>query len=257
MTCTFASGTVDRRSTPLAVFGDLELQPANGTYTIIARATDNVGNTTDSSTVTVLVSNAVSGEPRPSTWRRASHASAGTTGTTLAWSQTVGAQSNRILLVVASAEHTTPSCSTTSVTYGGVAMTEIGDTTTTTGSNGGNRDCVSLWYMLNPPTGTATVSATMAPSIDTASPGGGFVIYNAKQAAPDASATASTRPTWPPARSPPRRPTRSSSMCSRAAWRRRPCAGLPQAVLFTIDGERDRVHPGQLPERRRAGLRRR
>ena len=81
-------------------------------------------------------------------------------------------------------------CSTTSVTYGGVAMIKIGDTTTTTGQNGGNYDCVSLWYMLNPPTGTATVLATLTPTTTTALSGGGVVIYNVKQATPDAS----TRP---------------------------------------------------------------
>src|SRR5581483_6799300 len=127
-------------------------QPPAGTYTLVAEATDNVGNVTDSSTVTVTVAN---GATTPSVDMSTKVTAAVASGTTLSWSQTVGSQNNRILLVAASEEHSA-ACSTTSVTYGGVGLTKIGDTTTTLGNNGGNRDCVSLWYMLNPPTGTAT-----------------------------------------------------------------------------------------------------
>ena len=183
--CTFASGTSIGIDTVSAYSVAWNGQPLNGTYTIVARATDNVGNTTDSSTVTVTVSNA--GATTPSVDMATAVTFATATGTTLTWSQTVGAQSNRILLVSASEEHSL-ACSTTGVTYGGVPMILIGDITTT-GVVGPNRDCVSLWYMLNPPTGTANVVATMTPSTTTALSGGGVVIYNAKQAAPDASVT--------------------------------------------------------------------
>ncbi|HEY5059542.1 MAG TPA: hypothetical protein VII51_11060, partial [Gaiellaceae bacterium] len=185
VTCSFASGTSIGIDTTSPYSVPWNGQPANGTYTIVARATDNVGNMTDSSTVTVTVSNgAGAASVDGSTVVTTSLAS----GTTLSWSQTVGSQPNRILLVSASMENSV-SCSTTSVTYGGVAMVKIGDTTTTLGNGGGNRDCVSLWYMIDPPTGTATVVATLTPSTTTALAGGGVVIYNVKQTAPDASIT--------------------------------------------------------------------
>ncbi len=183
-TCSWASGTSigTDASSPFSVTWNN--QPTNGTYTVVARATDNVGNTTDSSPTTVTVNNAPAA---PSVDMSTQAVIGAASGTTLTWSQTVGSQSNRILLVSASQENSV-TCSTTGVTYGGTAMVKIGDITTT-GVVGPNRDCVSLWYMLNPPTGTANVIATTTPSTTTALSGGGVVIYNVKEAAPDASIT--------------------------------------------------------------------
>ena len=187
--CTFAGSTSLGTDTTAPYSVTWNGQPTNGTYTILARATDKAGNPLDSSTVTVLVSNGGSTTVGVDTGTDTTAAQTTYPATTLSWSQTVGSQANRILLVSVSAETTlTAGCSTASVTYGGTPLTEIDDVTTTQGlPTGGNRDCVSLWYLLNPPTGTATVLATMDQSIDTALSGGGVVIYNAKQAAPDAS----------------------------------------------------------------------
>ena len=184
-TCTWATGTpIGSSGSPYTV--NWNSQPTNGTYTIIAQATDNVGNTTDSSTVTVTVSNAVAGSPSIDATTQITASAA--TGLTLSWTQSVGSQPNKILLVTASMESGTASCSTVSVSYGGTAMTKIKDTTTTTGQNGGNFDCVSMWYLINPTGPSATVTATMTTTGTTvALSGGGVVIYNVKQAAPDAS----------------------------------------------------------------------
>jgi hypothetical protein len=57
--CTFATGTAIGTATSGPTFSVTWIsQPANGTYTLIARATDAAGNYTDSSTTTVTVSNA-------------------------------------------------------------------------------------------------------------------------------------------------------------------------------------------------------
>ena len=56
--CSFATGTAigtPDTTAPYAV--TWSNQPADGQYTLIARATDNVGNTTDSTPVTVTVAN--------------------------------------------------------------------------------------------------------------------------------------------------------------------------------------------------------
>ena len=56
--CTFATGTVIGTPDTTAPYTvSWTSQPADGPYTLIARATDNVGNTTDSSPVTVTVAN--------------------------------------------------------------------------------------------------------------------------------------------------------------------------------------------------------
>ena len=183
-TCTWATGTaIGSSGSPYTV--NWNSQPTNGTYTIIGRATDNVGNTTDSSTVTVTVNNAVAGSPSVDATTQITASAA--TGLTLSWTQAVGSQPNKILLVTASME-ASAACSTVSVSYGATAMTKIKDTTTTTGQNGGNYDCVSMWYLVNPTGPSATVTATMTTTGTTvALSGGGVVIYNVKQAGPDAS----------------------------------------------------------------------
>src|SRR5581483_2709495 len=56
-TCSFASGTsigIDTTSPYSVAWNN---QPPAGTYSLVAEATDNVGNVTDSSTVTVTVAN--------------------------------------------------------------------------------------------------------------------------------------------------------------------------------------------------------
>ena len=186
-TCTWAAGTAIG-SLGLAVHGELE-QPANERHLHDHRPGDGQRRQYDG-----LVDGHGHGQQRRRrvAVRRRVHGDhgVGCVGTTLSWTQSVGTQPNKILLVTASMESGTASCSTTSVTYGGTAMTKIKDTTTTTGQNGGNFDCVSMWYLINPTGPSATVTATMATTGTTvALSGGGVVIYNVKPAAPDASAS--------------------------------------------------------------------
>jgi hypothetical protein len=69
-------------------------------------------------------------------------------GTTLSWSHTVGFGSNRILVVGTSINH--PAASVTGVTYGATSLALI--------MNPFNE--LAMYYLLNPPVGTATVTVT-------------------------------------------------------------------------------------------------
>lgn len=71
-------------------------------------------------------------------------------GTTNTWSHTTGAGSNRILIVAVDTGLTI-----TSVTYGGVALTQLGIE-----DYNGNTEHLSLWYLLAPVSGAASVVAT-------------------------------------------------------------------------------------------------
>ena len=71
----------------------------------------------------------------------------------LSWSHTVGASCNTILMVGISWRD--GNIATTSVTYGGTALTKIGAV-----NAGGNQNRTELWYLLAPATGTATVVVT-------------------------------------------------------------------------------------------------
>jgi hypothetical protein len=113
------------------------------------------------------------------------------TGTgTLSWSHTIGNYSNRILIVGAAGESSAGgtaanTCRATGVTYGGDSLTKINGIDL---DDSGADDCISLWYMLNPPVGTANIQVTYAGTV-TESNAGGISIYNAKQQAPENSTT--------------------------------------------------------------------
>ena len=159
-TCTYAAGTTigTDTSSPYSLNLDSTLAP-NGTYTIIARATDNFGNTTDSSPVTIVVANAGGGSSAVSVGTPASSSVA--SGTTLSWSFTVDAAANRVLVVGVTNESAyNVDCAITSVTFGGTALTKVADTATGGQSSTINRDCTSLWYLPSPATGTATITVT-------------------------------------------------------------------------------------------------
>ena len=173
-TCTWATSTLIGTTTsgpPFTV--TWSGQPANGTYSLIARATDPYGNHTDSSTTTVYVNNPTS--------------SAGAGVSSLSWSHTVVAGSNSVLVVGVTAEHTTNACQAASVTYGGTPLTQI----STALSSSASFECASLWYMLAPPVGTATVSVSFGSALNGAS-AGATTLFGIKQAAPDAFSTGSS-----------------------------------------------------------------
>jgi len=92
--------------------------------------------------------------------------SASTDGaTSLSWSHTVSAGTNRVLVVELAIDGA--GANTTSVTYGGVAMTQIG--------RGAGNHAVELWALVNPAAGTANVVATFA---GTTAAAGGATAYN-------------------------------------------------------------------------------
>src|SRR5207244_12198712 len=113
---------------------------------------DSVGHSAVSATATVAIGTAAaSGYDTPS-----SATGAGTT--TLSWSHTVGTAGARVLVVGVDAESTSNTCQPSGVTYGGAALTKIAQNVAGTATY----DCSGLWYLLNPPSGSATVTVTWA-----------------------------------------------------------------------------------------------
>jgi len=71
------------------------------------------------------------------------------------WTHTVANQPNRILLVTVSYNAQTSTITSSSVTYGGQALTRVTSDVNCSASN----NCQSeMWYLKNPPVGTNTVS---------------------------------------------------------------------------------------------------
>jgi uncharacterized repeat protein (TIGR01451 family) len=110
---------------------------------------------------------------------------AGGNFSSLSFTQTVGAGSNRVLIVGVSLH--TRNATVSSVTYGGAALTQAG--TIATGSNANRTD---IWYLLSPaPTSNGAIVVT--PSTSTAISAGSLSFTGVEQSAPAfASATAST-----------------------------------------------------------------
>ncbi len=102
--------------------------------------------------------------------------------TTLAWSHTVANQSNRVLVVGVTAEHTSNSCQASTVTFGAQSLTKIAQNV----AGAGPYECTSLWYLLAPTVSTNTITVTYQSSIVDRT-AGAVGLYNVKQAAPDAS----------------------------------------------------------------------
>ncbi|MEM2956303.1 MAG: hypothetical protein QW041_01885 [Candidatus Pacearchaeota archaeon] len=104
----------------------------------------------------------------------------------LTFSHTIGNNSNRILIVGATAESSASgsaaaNCRATSVTYNNISLTKIAGYDF---DDSGADACASLWYLLNPPVGTASIKVNYAGNV-TESNAGGISIYNAKQQAPE------------------------------------------------------------------------
>jgi len=93
----------------------------------------------------------------------------------LTWSHTIGSGSNRILII--SVSNRDGNKTVTSVTYGGTALTQIGF------QNGpGNQNRTSLWKLLAPPTGTASIVVTLSGSVNVV--GGAVSFDNVDQTTP-------------------------------------------------------------------------
>jgi len=108
--------------------------------------------------------------------------------TTLSWSQTVGTGSDRILIVGIAGEDSSESdLVISSVTYGSENMTLVSGSSATGGS-GAFKIKTELYYLLNPDSGTDTVTVTY--SGNTASRAGGAVsLLNVAQQAAEAVST--------------------------------------------------------------------
>jgi flagellin-like hook-associated protein FlgL len=83
-----------------------------------------------------------------------------TSSSSRSWSHTVGAGTNRLLVVGCGFWNNGGSVS--SVTYGGVNLTR-GDQS---GLSAGGSDRTELWYLINPTTGSATVAVTFSAAAD-------------------------------------------------------------------------------------------
>ena len=104
---------------------------------------------------------------------------------TLSFYHTVGNYADRILIVGAEAEEpASGNCSVTSVTFNGVALTKIDEAI----ASDSYKQCASLWFLLEPDTGTHDIVITWPQDTDNRS-GGGISIYNAAQQGPEASNT--------------------------------------------------------------------
>jgi hypothetical protein len=108
--------------------------------------------------------------------------------TTLSWSHTVGTGSDRILIVGIAGEDSSESdLVISSVTYGSANMTLVSGSSATGGS-GAFKIKTELYYLLNPDSGTDTVTVTY--SGNTASRAGGAVsLLNVAQQAAEAVST--------------------------------------------------------------------
>ncbi len=85
--------------------------------------------------------------------------SKGTSVSSLSWSHTVAAGTNRILVVTTA--HRDAAKSVSRVTYGGVNLAQSGCRAPTSNS-------AALYYLVNPPVGTATVLVTMSGAVTVA-----------------------------------------------------------------------------------------
>jgi hypothetical protein len=105
-------------------------------------------------------------------------------GKTLTWSHTVGSGNNPALVVGISTEVDDvaglPGDRVSGVTYGGVAMTRIAGTSS---RDTANRVGVEMFILVNPPTGTANVEATILPSVNYVV-GGSASFFNVNQTTP-------------------------------------------------------------------------
>lgn len=97
----------------------------------------------------------------PSFGQIAPDAASNATGSasSLSWSHTVGSGTNRILVVGVSIRRANRVVN--SITFGGVNLTQAGSQ-----NSAANISRMEMWYLLNPPSGPATVTVTLAGASD-------------------------------------------------------------------------------------------
>ena len=126
--------------------------------------------------------NVVEPSPDAITFDAASDSSSSSSGSSLTFSHTVGTNSDRLLVVGAQGEDASSSdCDVTNVTYNSIALIKIDDALAGTST----LQCVSLWYLFAPDTGTHNVIITWADNVSHRN-GGGISAYNVAQQAPEA-----------------------------------------------------------------------
>jgi hypothetical protein len=104
----------------------------------------------------------------------------GSSVSSLNWSHTVGTGANRILLVGTGTRNDAAQRNATNITYGGIALTKIAQQD----RNGfGNLALSELWYLVNPPSGTAVINVTFSGSAGSAR-AGAISLNNVNQTSP-------------------------------------------------------------------------
>ncbi|MCA9248634.1 MAG: PEP-CTERM sorting domain-containing protein, partial [Planctomycetales bacterium] len=104
-----------------------------------------------------------------------------------AFNFTISEHYNRMLVVGYQHERSSaPASQVAALTYGGIPLTPAVQI-----SNGSNQERAEIWYLLNPPVGTASLSATLSSSTESTR---GFRltaidVFNAVQSAPEATAS--------------------------------------------------------------------
>ncbi|HVU59976.1 MAG TPA: hypothetical protein VHC98_04020 [Candidatus Saccharimonadales bacterium] len=145
---------------------------ATGTDTAGANLTFDASNGTGSGgSGDIIFRTAQAGGPTVGFDQAASGSDGSGASATFSWSQTVSNNANRLLIVYAGTEFGT---SVSTVTYGGTPLTHLIDN--------GSDPYTTIWYMVNPPVGTATVAVTMSTNVIAA--GGSASFYNVNQTTP-------------------------------------------------------------------------
>ncbi|ATC64553.1 hypothetical protein CMV30_11640 [Nibricoccus aquaticus] len=115
---------------------------------------------------------------------------AATNGSNTSWSHTTGSGTDRILIVGLATEDTSTSVlNVSAITYGGVALTAVANSTATAGSS--TYDRTQLFYLLNPASGTNTISVTWGGAVNGIS-AGSTSLAGVTQSAPSVAAINST-----------------------------------------------------------------
>jgi hypothetical protein len=111
---------------------------------------------------------------------------AATNGASTSWTHTVGTGADRILIVGLATEDTSTSVlNVSAITCNGVAMTAVSNSTATAGSSTFDRS--QLFYVLNPASGTNTISVTWGGAVNGIS-AGSISLAGVAQSAPAAAA---------------------------------------------------------------------
>jgi hypothetical protein len=112
---------------------------------------------------------------------------ASVTTSPLTFSLTVANNPSRMLIVTAGSESaSSATCHAATVTYSGQSLTKAAYKDI---DDSGTAQCTSLWYLVNPPVGTANIVITTSGGAITDLNGGAISLYNVAQQGPEATAT--------------------------------------------------------------------